>query len=79
MKTRIWKKICQRIKIINVKNGFEVQHRYFYRASRWYNNWVYLNSFDTYAGALHQKHLYIRNIMLKNLGFKNRYNNKFSK
>lgn len=72
MKTKIWKKICKRIRIIeNDKGLFEVQIRYFYKTNKRYNTWEYLNSFNILGAAISQKHHYIENFVMRNVGFKN--------
>ena len=79
MKTRIWKKINKRIRIVQKENGiYEVQNNHFYILNKKYNDWRYLNEFHDFKNALKQKHYYILSIVLKNLGCKNSYHNRIS-
>lgn len=69
MKTKLWRKICKRIKIIEKEGGkFEVQIRDFYKTNKKYYSWQYLNSFDIFAAALSQKHYYIEKFVFRNIG-----------
>lgn len=70
MKSKLWKKICKRIRIIEKEDGrkYEVQIRYFYRINKEYRTWQYLNAFDILGAAISQKHYYIENFIFRNVG-----------
>jgi len=68
MKTRLLKKINQRIRIVkNDDDKFDVE------VQDAFTKWHRLREFKTYEDAHYQKRYYIKNILIKDFGLKARY------
>lgn len=65
LNVKIWKKINQRVRIVETPNGFEVQHRTLVS-----DPWHTLNIFSTFKAALNKKHATIIIIVIRDLGYR---------
>lgn len=70
MKNKLWKKINNRIRIIESDKGFVVEIKDSYR------NWHKLRDAKIIQDALHQKHSYTRKMLYKDLGVGIKYKKK---
>ena len=68
MKTRILKKINERVRIIEKDNMFVVQNRHAFKSVN--DEWNDLNSFSTIERAVMKKNSYIVMIVMRDLGFR---------
>ena len=69
---RFWKKINERIRIIENDNGqFIVQVREFLPFKNRYTEWEDIHDFSTYKQALKRKHSYIVMILMRDMGCRN--------
>lgn len=68
MKTRILKKINERIRIVEKNGMFVVQNRHAYNSKD--DNWNDLNSFSTIERAVMKKNSYIVMIIMRDLGYR---------
>jgi len=68
MKTKISKKISQRVRIVEKNDAFVVQHKI-----NGFGNWIALNSFSTLKAALNKKHSYVIMIVLRDLNYRNEF------
>lgn len=75
MKTRIWKKINERVRIEKKSDDeFVVEHRPIYSIKRVDpKKWRVLNMYSTFDKALKHKHNYIVLILMRDLGFRNEF------
>ena len=73
MKTRILKKISQRIRIIEENDSFVVQVREKKSFSKGYTEWYDLNQFSSFKRALKKKHLHVVMILMRELGYRNEF------
>lgn len=69
MKTRILKKINQRVRIVENDDGFEVQARE-KLLFKGYSEWYMLNQFSALKQALKKKHSYVVMILMRELGYR---------
>jgi hypothetical protein len=72
MKTRILKKITERIRIIEQNDMFIVQHRQKFAFGK-FDEWKNLNQFNSYKKALEKKHSYIIMILMRDFGYRNEF------
>jgi len=71
-KLRIWKKISNRVRIVETQPGrFSVQAREYFPIRREYGEWHELNSFGAMKHALKKKHSYIVMILMRDFGYRN--------
>lgn len=68
MKTNILKKVNQRIRIIQSKDSFIVEHRPIGNYE-----WRELNVFSTLSAAINKKNSYIVMVIMRDLGFRNEF------
>ena len=69
---RFWKKINERIRIIEDDSGqFIVQVREFLPFRNKYTEWEDIHQFSTYKHALKRKHSYIVMILMRDMGCRN--------
>jgi hypothetical protein len=68
MKTRILKKINQRIKIVEKNDKFVVEHKPF--GSK---EWKFMNDLSTYKRAVDIKNSYIVMILMRDMGYRNEF------
>lgn len=68
MKTKILKKISQRIRIVPKNDAFIVEHKL-----SGFDNWHELNSFSTFAAAINKKNSYIVMVIMRDLGYRNEF------
>ena len=68
MKTKILKKINDRIRIMPKNEGFVVENRLLGS-----DNWHELNSFSTFAAAINKKNSYIVMVIMRDLGYRNEF------
>lgn len=81
MKTKIWKKVCERIRIIEENGKYVVEHREksppFKRdvdgKRMKFTGWQTINVFGTHKHALNKKHSYIVMILMRDLGYRNEF------
>jgi hypothetical protein len=65
LNVKIWKKINERVRIVETKNGYEVQHK-----NLLINPWHTLNVYSTMKAALNKKHATIIIIVIRDLGYR---------
>lgn len=71
MKTKIWKRVCNRVRIIEDEKGyFLVQARDKFPFKKGYTEWHTLNQFSMHKHALNKKHSYIVMILMRELGLR---------
>lgn len=71
MKTKIWKKICDRVRIIDDGRGyFIVQAREKLPFKRGFTEWHDLNSYGAYKHAVKKKHSFVVMILMRELGYR---------
>jgi hypothetical protein len=68
MKTKILKKINERIRIMPKNDSFVVEHR-----PLGSYEWHELNSFSTITAAINKKNSYIVMVIMRDLGFRNEF------
>lgn len=73
MKTRILKKVSQRIRIVKIKDMFVVQSRNTIGFGRKFGAWHEINSFSQYKKALKKKEVHIVMVIMRDLGFRNEF------
>jgi hypothetical protein len=73
MKTKILKKINERIRIIPENDLFVVQHRNKIGFGGRFENWHELKSFSSFKRAIDKKNSYIVMVILRDLGYRNEF------
>jgi hypothetical protein len=68
MKTRILKKINQRVRIIEKNGRFVVENKEYGS-----NEWKLMNELSTYRRAMDIKHSYIVMILMRDMGYRNEF------
>ena len=73
MKTRILKKVNQRVRIVENGETYEVQHRNTIGFGRKFGEWMEVNTFSNYRKALKRKEVHIVMIIMRELGYRNEF------
>jgi hypothetical protein len=68
MKTKILRKINQRVRVVEKNDAFVVEHRI-----NGFGDWISLNTFSTHKAALNKKHSYVVMIVLRDLSYRNEF------
>lgn len=70
MNVKILKKINQRCRIITLRDGM------FHLQNKVNNKWHTINTFSSIKKALQKKHIHVIMIILRDLGYRNKFINK---
>jgi hypothetical protein len=73
MKTKILKKINQRVRVIEKNGMFVVQNRNALKAKKDDGEWHDMNQFTTYRKAVERKNGYIVMVVMRDLGYRNEF------
>lgn len=74
MKTKIWKKICDRVRIVEDGKGyFVVEAREKDPFKKDFEDWHQLNTFGNLKQALNKKHSFIIMILMRDLGLRHTF------
>lgn len=73
MKTRVLKKINQRVRIVRIKGMYVIQQRTTVGFGCKFGEWEEINAFYHLKKAIKKKHSYIVMIIMRELGYRNEF------
>ena len=73
MKTRILKKVNQRVRIVKNGDMYEVQQRQTVGFGRKFGEWREINTLSSYKKALKKKEVHVVMVIMRELGYRNEF------
>jgi len=73
MKTRILKKVNQRVRIVKVNDMYVVQQRKTVGFGRNFGGWEEINSFFDIKKAIKKKEIHVVMVVMRELGYRNEF------
>ena len=73
MKTRILKKVNQRVRIVEHDGMYEVQQRGTVGFGRKFGEWREINTLSSYKKALKKKEIHVVMVIMRELGYRNEF------
>ena len=70
---RIWRKVCERVRIVENKGMYEVQVRNTIGFGRNFGEWRTENTFSKLSKALKRKEVHIVMVIMRELGYRNEF------